>query len=480
MYTKIKPLNSYLLALMLLFLLFPIEEVRTAGLPATAPWQVDLIHREAGKKLGTHISVAFDELNDIPYVSYYDETNEDLMLAHPVTSNGNCGPDNTWKCQRLDTEGDVGKYSSIDIFDQGTLGTQKIGIAYIDSTNHDLKVAIREWNGLFHGWKFSNVGYDEGMSTSYSERGQTSLKFDSTGRVHVGYGVSYRSQYLQDSEDLAYVKYVGSGGKCGKGDAKGKWECHVLDTLNDQSTIAYSNSLELTSNDNPILATAFIQRDLLGLNTVEHGIRILLIDGSKRTYFFNSGDYPSLAVDQNDSFHLAFYQDNKLRYAKYTGANGDCGETGTSPHENHFTCDDIETITQIAPTDDIGISIAMDNGDQPVIAYRSDADPQGYPLLKVARPARSLGLIQGNCGPLGGFLSLWQCDTIDDGGLGGGYVYLADYVSLSFNQEGLAYIAYSQEDDYYNEVYLKLAYQEATTTFPWTIFLPAIIKGSGR
>jgi hypothetical protein len=79
---------------------------------ATAAWFVDWITNDTASSDGTHVSIAFDPGNGTPYISYYDATNGNLMLASPVSSASNCGPNNSWGGRAVDTSGDVGQYSS--------------------------------------------------------------------------------------------------------------------------------------------------------------------------------------------------------------------------------------------------------------------------------------------------------------------------------------------------------------------------------
>ena len=80
--------------------------------------------------VGLYTSMAIGSDN-IPIISYYDATNQDLMVYK--CSNISCS---VGVSIRLDTTGDVGKYSSIAIGDNNPF------ISYYDMTNHDLKLYI--------------------------------------------------------------------------------------------------------------------------------------------------------------------------------------------------------------------------------------------------------------------------------------------------------------------------------------------------
>ena len=78
--------------------------------------------------LNTSITIGSDGLG---LISYYDETNGDLKVAH--CSNTNCTAATT---MAIDTGGNVGDFSSV------TIGPDGLGlISYLDMTNFDLKVA---------------------------------------------------------------------------------------------------------------------------------------------------------------------------------------------------------------------------------------------------------------------------------------------------------------------------------------------------
>ncbi len=78
---------------------------------------------------GRHSSAAVATNDNIPLVSYYDATNDDLMVYRCSNSNCSIGTAAT-----LDSTGDVGQYTSMAFRDDGTPI-----ISYYDVTNGDLK-----------------------------------------------------------------------------------------------------------------------------------------------------------------------------------------------------------------------------------------------------------------------------------------------------------------------------------------------------
>jgi len=82
--------------------------------------------------VGRYTSIAIGTDNN-PVISYIDETNFDLKVVH--CGNTSCSAGNT--ITTIDSAGDVGRYTSIAI---GTDNNPVI--SYLDATNFDLKVAV--------------------------------------------------------------------------------------------------------------------------------------------------------------------------------------------------------------------------------------------------------------------------------------------------------------------------------------------------
>jgi hypothetical protein len=73
--------------------------------------------------------LAFDALG-VARVSFYDESNRDLKYAIRLGATG-------WASETLDSPGDVGRYTSIEVDVSGNAH-----IAYYDNTNSDAKYAL--------------------------------------------------------------------------------------------------------------------------------------------------------------------------------------------------------------------------------------------------------------------------------------------------------------------------------------------------
>lgn len=392
---------------------------------------------------GQYTSVAIDPSNGGTYISYYDATNQALRMAmNRGFASGNCGPNNDWLCQTVDSGTDFGKHSSIAI----NPASGEIGIAYYDATNGQLKYA---YAAICATCSWNKITVDEPILFPTDNKGQyTSLKYHSDGRAHIAY-------YFENTsgvDALMVASYVGSLGNCGYGTAVGQWQC---DTIKTGEGVGQYASLALDGSGQPRIAYYDGNGLMYAYQTgVSWTIREILPT--------NSGQYASLAVDVNNGNlpHIAHYDptNDKLGYAVYVGSNGNCG-FNSSTTKFEWQCDEIDAMqTGYHP---LGVSIAEDAAGYPIIAYQSEIGD-----LNVARPAAALGLSGGggNCGPG----STWYCETIDR------YNWFVparhgDFVSIALSPSGLATIAYygyitSSDGN------LKVAYQR------FQVYLPLVMK----
>jgi hypothetical protein len=384
-----------------------VARAAAASFPARAPYFISTI--DTVNDVGEHVSIALDPASGTTYISYYDATYLDLKMAQSVVSGGNCGPGNSWRCETVDSVGDVGKYSSIAV--DPTDGYPII--AYHDTTNRALKLAI----GSAVGWIFKTI-----QVPLFGSAGQyASLALDATGKTQIAY---YYSNLL-GTDSLWHVAYVGGGaGDCTDPD----YQCDLIDS-GDQ--VGKHASLALDSLDLPHIA----YQDT-GNNLLKYARKLPNDFWSRRIIIpTSSGAFASLFVDTDngDLPHVAHLDsvNETLEYAVYVGSGGNCGFNGATAWE--WQCDDIDTVG--AGSAARGVAIAVDEAGRPFIAYQSGASG-----LMTARPVTALGNPIGNCGPTNLFFT-WQCDLLS---LGIGIVQ-ADYVSLAVNASGLASIAYHGE-----------------------------------
>ncbi len=167
-------------------------------------WQIEFADPAAG--VGQYTSIGLDTTG-LPYISYYDETNKDLRLAHKLI-NG------TWEVFVVDSNGDVGLYSSLVVNSSGP------HISYYDKSNKRLKYAL-----LVSGQWWAEVIDPHVNVGPYS-----SLALDSFGNPHIAY-------FRDDDDSLMYAYYNGS------------WSIQWLDGL--VTSVGFNPSIALDSSNNP-------------------------------------------------------------------------------------------------------------------------------------------------------------------------------------------------------------------------------------
>ena len=437
----------------------------SSTLPADVPWVMETIDASSGDIVGQHNSIVFSTETGKAYISYYDAANSELRLTYPSASDGNCGPNHSWHCEVMDTSGDVGQDSAVDYYYDGSTETWKIGISYYDATNRALKVVVWTCGSTFC------VGDTSTIQTggSFSSTGRnTSLKFDSTGVIHI----SYQKLSTISDEVLMYAHSVSSGGNCGEGTAVGKWQC---DSVTSDPDVGRHTSLSVAANDSIWIASFDSSFGSTGTGVVQI-CRLISNSWYCTDIDYVDGGFPALTVDGNNHAYLAYYDaaNGDLNMAEYvgTGANANCGYNSILL-QDEYRCEIIDDNigSNINP---MGIDLAVGTGGYPLIAYEDASDLSGISVLNIARPIDAYGQISGNCGPQVGILHQWQCDTLDNAtsGGGGGYLYEADYLSTDINADGLAFVSYYEYDDYNSEGRLKVVYQQQSIT----VFLPIIIK----
>jgi len=370
---------------------------------------------------GLYSSVAINPLTDTTYVSYYDYTNKTLRLAmNKGFGIGNCGPDNSWLCQTVDSTYGVGQYSSIAI----NPANGEIGIAYYNGTSGKLQFAHAKICPTC-SWSIEII--EEPILFPTDKMGQyASLKYHSNGTPYIAY-------YFENTggvDALKVASYVSSGGNCGYGSIANKWQC---DTIQIGEGVGQYASLAMDSSDRPRIAYHDGGNNSLMYayhNGVSWTIREILPT--------NSGKYASLYVDVNNGNipQIAHYDSSsgKLGYAVFKGSAGNCGFNSSST-QFEWQCDEIEPVGP--GTHPKGVSLAVDLAGYPMIAYQSAGGS-----LKIARPLLALGLAGGfgNCGPENPF-STWYCEIVDPGNQLVPYRH-GDYVSIALHPSGLATIAY--------------------------------------
>jgi hypothetical protein len=440
-------------------------EASNAATPGTAPWFVGWADKTTSTDVGSHPAIAYSPLDDLPYVSYYDAANGNLMLVSPLKLGGNCGDGNLWWCRVVDGDGlegrsdaDVGKYSSIAFWKSASIISWKLGITYYDGTNNAVKYAVYSKVGINPAsWHIATI---RSASLPGSGAGTyTTLKYASDGKPQIGY-----YSWLLGNGYLNYAYPVSSGGNCGEGADAGKWHCETVDSGPGVGKYAsldlnYEGQVYFAYYDggNGDLKTAYYGG--IGTCGTANAWICSTVDGTGA----NVGLSAALSAPRSsaDPFRIAYYDstNGKLKYAT-SASGGNCGGGA-------WQCDNVDSIG--AGLTQAGISMALDGNGNPIVAYEDASDDQGPSVLKIARPAWAVGLLIGNCGdvPPGFLFQAWQCETVDSAAYGVGYVSVAAYTSVAVNENGLGAIAYFETDDYYLRNSLKVAYQNLRTFLPF-------------
>jgi len=408
---------------------------------ANAPWFNDEI--DTPGDTGQHTSMAIDRSTGTTYISYYDYTTKNLRLAMSRSSGsgGNCGPNNSWLCQTIDSTYGVGNFSSIDV----NPSTGGIGIAYYDATNGQLKYAHGK---ICPTCVWSKDIINKPLLPSVSVGKYTSLKFNQFGYP----SIAYYFENTSGIDSLMVASYVGGSGDCGVGTAEG-WQC---DSIQSGEGVGQYASLALDGVGHRHIAYYDGANGDLWYTTSRadgfcNGNTWLCYPVSSAN---DVGQYASLFMDRDNHFHIAYYDatTDELKYAVDDGSPGNCGVFDSAQ------CEAIDSMP--SGYHPMGVSMTKDAAGYPIIAYQSDNGS-----LNLARPLGALGLIagSGNCGPENPF-STWYCETIDRSGTWNPYRH-GDFVSIAMSRSGLANIAYN-EFVTASDGNLAIAYQRFRVSLP--------------
>jgi hypothetical protein len=249
-------------------------------------WKVDTVDAEGD--VGWFSSIAVDAEGQ-PHIAYYDFDNG---LGGGKLKYARRSPTGTWSTETVDSNGDVGAYTSIALDSSG-----RPHISYYDFTSGNLKyarrgcarVALKNGEiGSYCSWSKTTVDAGDVIN------GQTSLALDSSGLPHIGYLV-YGGGYPA----AKYARRLPSG----------TWVVETVDT----GGVGFSVALVLDANDLPHLSYPYSPT-----RTVKYARKLVSGAWSRETVDTGSTGHNSIALDSNGHPHISYYDDvnDNLKYAK--------------------------------------------------------------------------------------------------------------------------------------------------------------------
>ncbi len=274
-------------------------------------WQTTVVDDSGDVGKWTSIAVDAEEL---PHISYFDQTNNNLKYAHYSGD--------SWRIEPVDTVGVVGKYSSI-----GLDSSDRPHIAYYDGTYDDLMYAYNDGTA----WDITVVA-DAGDMGSYC-----SLAIDSYDRPHIAYHAAGTANNLKYAYYYGFAWYtivVDSPGNVGR------WTSVALDDF-DNPHISYQ---DFSNVNNCNLKYAYFDGDTWDVDVVDAA--------------GNVGYHTSIAIDSYNRPHISYRDDTNmdLKYAWYDGENWHINVVDSAGDVGKFT------------------SIALDIADNPRISYYGAPD----------------------------------------------------------------------------------------------------------
>lgn len=417
-------------------LIFICAQIARAGVLDTEPssWTtvaVDPVSLTLDDDRGRYLDLAIDPGTSRAYVALYDENNGNLRLASYVGSGGDCGG-GVWDCEDLDVSGDVGRYPSIDLYSAAL--TWKLGIAYEDVSNGDLKFYERVWSGfpLPGSWSARTVVIDSAVPGESSRGRFASLRYDSSGVPRIA--AQTCDEYFVTCA-VRYIRETGSGGNCGEDTVADEWQC---DDIDDGLNVGSHISFDLDGDDTPYIAyfggryNDLSVAEEVGEGSGNCGPRTrwlcTTVDDTEGTTG-RSASLDAWGSGVLHQVHVAYHSQTSsteasLKYARYVGSGGSCA--GGS-----WECSEIE---ETGSDDSMGLDLVAKLSTT-AIAYMGSGD------LRIA-----IAESPGNCGPLVfqdgvGWVPSWRCETLVAGSTS---MLPGEGAALKIDGYGEPFVAYSQ------------------------------------
>lgn len=197
-------------------------------------------------RVGKFSSIAVDDSGAV-HVSYYYQSNRDLKYAR-------LEPDGTWTTETVHSEGDVGKYTGIAVTEDGTPH-----IVYYHESGNDLMYATRDDDS----WQTRGVANNVEEYSSSSPIPIADIAVDADGVPHIAYF---------DQTDGSALKYARWNGI--------SW---AIETVEDREPVSYRTGVR--HGDDTDLRTQTIDSDV--------------------------GLFPSIAVDGDRDPHISYFSEEQ-------------------------------------------------------------------------------------------------------------------------------------------------------------------------
>jgi hypothetical protein len=286
--------------------------------------------------VGLYPSIAVDR-SAVPWISYYDNTTKDLMVANYTPGAGTgCGAGGStdWTCTDIENDGattDRGQWSSLAFDASGNPW-----ISYYDLTGGNLRVAHYVGAGgtgcAGGGTTWTCADVDTGPGTDVVGY-YTSIKFDSAGSPWI----AYQDNTINDAWIAKYVPGQAASGSC-----QANWSCTLVAATGN---VGFSGDLAIAPDNTPY--TAFRDPGAAGRYWVANYVGS---SGSCSTLLGGSAAWNRTLVDDVTTgatrVNIAFAPDgkpwiavhdgttsaNNIRIDRYVGGGGGsgCGTSGSA------------------------------------------------------------------------------------------------------------------------------------------------------
>ncbi len=264
---------------------------------------------------------------DYVYISYYDDTNDDLKYAKRNPGTG------TWTTSTIDSTGDVGAINSISAH-----GSLPLYIAYADTTNYDIKLATYEsgaWTtetvtavtNSTNVYPKIAVGSDDTLHLVF---GITSVEYNTldiygtwtNDEIDVSARIAYAIDIAVDDFNNVFIVYTDNDTETLSfmTNALGVWVEETIDSAVGPNE-TYDADLAMDSFGK-VHATYYD-------NAADSYLYAHNTTGDTDSLAAVSGDYSSIGSDSDNMVYISTYEDfnDDLAFWTFTPGSGWSGET---------------------------------------------------------------------------------------------------------------------------------------------------------